>query len=159
MPWVTKGITAVQADAGAERIGGDTKDVNRMPVTISPGHCLHGGCTRREDEVVLTVGDLGRDGVADRHVARGVVLVDHGRTAVAKSRLFECLHHPGYAVVQYGTICVLQDGNSRDLARFGIAPVHVGQDQNGRGERDQRDAEREALQGGPHSSDLIPGCD
>ena len=66
-------VGAIEADAGAERIGDQREDMDDAPVAVGVGHRLHRRRARRQHHVELAGGHLTGDGVAGGQVALRVV--------------------------------------------------------------------------------------
>jgi hypothetical protein len=150
----------IEADARPERIGDQAEHVPCPPGAVRVGDGLHRRGARREHEIELAGRDLSRDGVAGGQVALRIVGAEADAIALAEPFLREARDHPRDARVEHRGGRVLDDGHAAHPGggRIRGAAVAIREEQRRRREPNQREAEREALDGVPDLHDGLPSA-
>ena len=146
------GLVAIEADAGAERIGDQREHVHHAAVAVGVGHGLHRRRARREHHVELAGGHLAGDGVAGGEVALRVV---GGEASWSSPSRKPCSARPWItprtpsSSTGVDACCTMATRARRGVSR--PAPAARGPDSSSTadGRRDQEEPERQPLQRDP----------
>ena len=153
-----RGLAAIQADAGAERIGHEPEHVTRAAGMVRVGHGLHRRRARRDHEVELAGRDLSRDRVTGREIPLRVVPAQRHPIAVPEPELREAVDHAAHAGVEHRRRGVLHDRDAQHAAARGVrdAAVAIRHQQHEGREADQGETERETFEGVPDLHERVP---